>query len=958
VPIFRKYSVAFPDGYDLLKAEMYMIRNGGQWADKKTGKIYGNGLSYHYEEMRKLLWPHLDSHRWHVLCRDEILKNKITVLMGPGSSAKTHSAAWIYLCEYLCLPDETLVLVSSTDMRGLRLRVWGEISDLWQKALDKYDYLPGNLLDSRVAITTDMLEDDDYDDVRRVRDMRKGIIGIPTIQGGKNVGIGKWCGVKQKRVRLVADEACFPAGQMVDTPTGRRPIESIKGGDLVFSAAGICCVRATMSRTVHALLRIKTRSGQTITCTPAHPIFTSNGWKCACHLNQGDIMVSTYEAMSILREGIPTSQQQQGVSGVSREDDISELQAVWTTVPEISNQRHRGILRKELHREMGINQSRATGEVLHRGAHSENSAVAQGVVCGPPGTLCRDASQDWRGREKVQCVIDDGAADRARQAVEPSDEGARPQTESARREWNWTNASGVAASQIASRCSVELSSQNRDEKRKRISNFLQTGSGDAINQVGDRSRWGISQDVFTRTAGREEGFISGNDRVDSVEVLKQKDFERYGGSESGVVVYNLEIEGHPSYSVNGFLVHNSLMGPSFLSAFSNLNNNADFRAIILGNPVDITDPLGIAAEPIDGWGTATMDTEKTIVWDTKFMNGRCVNLIGTDSPNFDYPEGEKEKFPYLIGPRKIREILSGFSKDSPEFYSQAVGSMKISQMARRVITRLLCRKYGALDQPIWKGTSRTKICSLDAAYGGDRCMIGWGEFGADVNGKDILAAYPPVVVPIIVGKDDVEDQISKFVKRFCEDNGIPPENFFHDSTGRGTLGTALARHWSNACNPVEFGGKPTARPVSLDMFVMDEETKVRRLKLSFEHYYNFVSELWYAVRYTIEANQLRALSEEVMDEGCKREWDWVPKGGMKVIQVEPKEIMKERTRQSPDQFDQLAILVEGARRKGFQISKLANSSVEVDDDALDADEEAYQNVLKKSLLQHEQYAMA
>jgi hypothetical protein len=540
----------------------------------------------------------------------EIYVDKMTELMGCGSSGKTHEAAWVYLCEYFCFPEETLVLVSSTDMRGLRLRIWGELSSLWQRAIDKYDYLPGNLLDSRIAITTDALEDSDYDDVRRVRDMRKGIIGIPTIMGGKQVGLGKWQGVKQKRVRLIADEA-------------------------------------------------------------------------------------------------------------------------------------------------------------------------------------------------------------------------------------------------------------------------------------------------------------------------------------------------------------ALMGPSFLSAFSNLNNNTDFRAVVIGNPVDVTDPLGIAAEPIDGWGTV-MDTEKTIVWDTRFMNGRCVNLIGTDSPNFDYPENEKTRFPYLISRQKIKEILSGFTKDSPEYYSQCVGSMKISQMARRVITRLLCRKYEALEQPVWRGTGRTKIASLDAAYGGDRCMIGWGEFGPDANGKDILAAYPPVVVPIVVGKDDVEDQISKFVKRFCEDNGVPPENFFHDSTGRGSLGTSLARWWSNACNPVEFGGKPTTRPVSLDMFVMDEETKVRRHKLSFEHYYNFVSELWYAVRYTIEAGQLRALSEDVMDEGCKREWDWVPKGGMKVIQVEPKELMKERTRQSPDQFDQLAILVEGARRRGFQISKLANSSTDVDEDALDADEEAYLNTIKKSLLQREQeqYAMA
>ncbi len=40
--------------------------------------------------------------------------------------------------------------------------------------------------------------------------------------------------------------------------------------------------------------------------------------------------------------------------------------------------------------------------------------------------------------------------------------------------------------------------------------------------------------------------------------------------------------------------------------------------------------------------------------------------------------------------------------------------------------------------------------------------------------------------------------------------------------------------------------------------------------------------------------------------------------------------MKERTGRSPDLFDCLAIAVEGARRRGFTISKLANQSSESD----------------------------
>lgn len=564
------YGATWPGEASSLAIEIQCIRYGGRWTSK--GKACGEGLPFHYERIRKLLWPQLDSHRWEVLCRDEILKNKITVLMGPGSSGKTHSAAWVYLVDYYCFPDETCLLVSSTDIRGLELRVWGEIKMLHEQAVNgEYGMeIPGYLTDSKHAISTDALEEDS------VRDLRKGIIGIPCVQNGKFIGLGKYSGIKQKRVRLIADEAQF-------------------------------------------------------------------------------------------------------------------------------------------------------------------------------------------------------------------------------------------------------------------------------------------------------------------------------------------------------------MGASFLSAFANLDKNEDFRAVVLGNPNDILDPLGKAAEPLDGWENH-LEPEKTDVWDTRFMNGRCVNLVGTDSPNFDYPEGQKTRFPYLISREKIANTLSFFPKDSIEYFSQCLGVMKIGTISKRVISRSLCKQFNAFDEVIWRGTPLTKIAALDAAYGGDRCVLGDIEFGLNVEGKIILNINKPQIVPIRVNDSEVpEDQIARAVKRFCESRGIPPENFFHDATGRGSLGTALARIWSAMTNPVEFGGKPTERPVSLDLFIDDPETKIRRWKRCSEHYVKFVTELWFAVRYAIEAGQVRGLPEDVMEEGCMREYERV-KGDK--IELETKEDMKERVGRSPDLFDWLSIAVEGARRRGFNVSKLANETSE------------------------------
>jgi hypothetical protein len=571
---FFKYNAKWELGTTPLQVEMACIRLGGEWK-KKDGTPAGNGKSFHFEEMRKLIHPDLDAHRWHDLARDEMCRNKVTVLMGSGGTGKTHSAAWLFLYDYWCFPNETMVLISSTDLRGLELRVWGEIKKLFESGQAKFPELAGNLLESKHAIATDNIEED------KVRDLRKGIIGIPCIQQGKFVGLGKYVGIHQKRVRLVADEAQF-------------------------------------------------------------------------------------------------------------------------------------------------------------------------------------------------------------------------------------------------------------------------------------------------------------------------------------------------------------MSSTFLSAFANLNQNEDFWAVVLGNPNDPMDSLGRAAEPKDGW-SAHDTPSKTSVWDTKFMNGRCVNLIGTDSPNFDYPLDQPTRYKYLPRPKFIAETLATFGMDSMEYHSQCVGSMRTGVLLRRVLTRDMCRQYRAEEDVVWAGSATTRIYGVDSAYGGDRCVGGWIEFGKDVDGKTVICVHPPRIIPIrIMTTKTPEDQIAECAKEDCENAGIPPENMFHDATGRGSLGTALARIWSAQTNPVEFGGKPTDRPVSMDFFIYDPILRIKRLKMCSEHYKNFVTELWWSIRFAVEASQIRELPEDVMEELCMRQWS----NETGKIQVEPKTGtdkkpgMKQRTGRSPDLADWFAICVEGARRRGFQISKLANADAD------------------------------
>lgn len=367
------------------------------------------------------------------------------------------------------------------------------------------------------------------------------------------------------------------------------------------------------------------------------------------------------------------------------------------------------------------------------------------------------------------------------------------------------------------------------------------------------------------------------------------------------------------------------MPKAYVDAISNLNKNPDFKCIVLGNPKETTDALGMVCEPaaeLGGWDGGIDQVGRTKTWKTRFDDGVCIQLVGSDSPNLDVPETEPIPFPFLITRKSIQSDIAFYGKESLQFTMMNEGRMPRGQGLRRVITRQMCLKFGAMEAPVWKDNKRTKIGFLDAAYGsvgGDRCIFGELQFGVEVTEQTVLALIDTMLVPVSATSPDLpEDQIALFVKSACETREISPQNFFFDSTGRGSLMSAFARLWSNHVVPVEFGGKASERAVSNDIKVLCKD-----------YYSKFVSELWYTVRMVIESRQFRGMTEDVMQEGCMREWKLV--SGNKV-EVETKAEMKLKMGRSPDLFDALVAGVEGARRRGFIIQRLkAVASADLDD---------------------------
>lgn len=378
----------------------------------------------------------------------------------------------------------------------------------------------------------------------------------------------------------------------------------------------------------------------------------------------------------------------------------------------------------------------------------------------------------------------------------------------------------------------------------------------------------------------------------------------------------------------------SLLPRAFVDAISNLDKNPDFKAIGLGNPKDTTDALGVLGEPsaeAGGWEGGIDQAPGTKTWPIRRPQGICVQLPGSDSPNLDGRLGIP-----LINQNDIDRDIAFYGKESLFYSMMNEGRMPRGQGNRRVLTRQFCLRHRALEEPRFADNNLTRIGFLDAAYrgvGGDRCVFGELQMGYEGLGEEadqlvqaivsqqtqqparlqVLYLKDTMIVPIQAGNfKDPEDQIVQFVMEQCLARNIAPQHFFFDAGMRTALVSAFARLWSPAVVPIDFGGKPSQRKVSGNLDV-----------LCCDYYSKFVTELWFSVRLVIEAQQFRGLTEDIMSEGCQREWKMV--AGNK-IEVESKKDMKMKTGRSPDLFDGLVCGVEGARQLGFQILNLSRKA--------------------------------
>lgn len=181
------YGKKFADTVLPLQADFWALKQ-----DDEFLKLVGVSRVSVYLKIHETLWPEDIRHRWFIQGLTAIVENDITVLMGCSDSGKTYLMTVHPLIDFFAMPETSLSLVSSTDARSLEIRIWGKMKEYFNRAKDRFDWLPGYVLDSAKAITSDAIDDDN----ERGRTLNKGIICIPCMSGGNYVGLGKFIGVK------------------------------------------------------------------------------------------------------------------------------------------------------------------------------------------------------------------------------------------------------------------------------------------------------------------------------------------------------------------------------------------------------------------------------------------------------------------------------------------------------------------------------------------------------------------------------------------------------------------------------------------------------------------------------------------------------------------------------------------------------------------------------------------
>lgn len=435
------------------------------------------------------------------------------------------------------------------------------------------------------------------------------------------------------------DEAsCFPAGTMVDTKKGLVPIESLRVGDIIYNANGEDYVKDIFKTEVHRVARIKV-GNKTIISSDNHLFFTKKGWIRADHLHPQDAIMETSASVRLLQTGDcsedvtrsekevlqsillgemadESAREQSYKLGSSQEENVKS---------KIERADSREVEKTYLSKIVRMVQNRIYAKT-HRA--KESKVLQQPMFCsmanestGKKTVDCRETAHPGGYSEKkpenkrlVRIRLPFGIeGESENRGIEPDavrsfkgKDGCNTQEigHSSKMDWwQWSriNEAAVGAFRyIRERMGMRILCSGQAESQG-SSHVLSYRHSSSFSENRNRGGWSFPQNSNLERERREENGVFGFARVDSVEILESGDSEldKFREADGKLYFYDITSTQHPSFSVEGLLVHNCLRG------FGGTKTFREFMAIFAGDRKTMDNRILGASVPYRFVATAT-----------------------------------------------------------------------------------------------------------------------------------------------------------------------------------------------------------------------------------------------------------------------------------------------------------------------------------------------------------------
>lgn len=410
----------------------------------------------------------------------------------------------------------------------------------WAKHVSKAIYPKKTLIITQLHLINQTLEEQ----------MRwygyNNILDINKIFGGSinkflNINNTKWEGVPigivnldkfrepyrlQDEVGAIVLDECFAPDTPVeifnpDQSVSSKNIEDVAVGDLILNAQGVDNVVKINKRQIDRAVQIRVW-GRDFTCSTNHPFFTLHGWKCAEYLQPGDYILATKTAMRLVWDDFHAERCSYEKAKILRDILLSEMEDEPKSI------------------QIQMPQSRSNNQTC-----DEN----KDVVSIRDGIRQKEYRKDSEFESNEQPFYKNESFCHLK--------SNETQTIYTRGEWEGFDSSSKEPSgDIGGRLGTRICDFFRKEKGG-LSDTLQNGFSITDNENSDRSRWFFSS--LKEASGSQEGYETELFRVDSVKILEQgcHELDKYRDSNGIVYFYDITAKQHPSFSVNGMLVHNS-----------------------------------------------------------------------------------------------------------------------------------------------------------------------------------------------------------------------------------------------------------------------------------------------------------------------------------------------------------------------------------------------------------------